>query len=223
MTEHVADDLPRLISGEATRDEVHGAAVHLPGCPDCQQELISIVVAHAGLASAQRFAPELIRTATGPAPELPDLGGLLDDVRSEPRRRRRLVTAAAAAAVVLAGGTAAGIVASSGGSAGHRVALAAYGTGTVPASATFSGDRLRVDAAALPALSSNQRYEVWLTDAARTRMQPVGWIGTDGHAAVTVPADLKRTFSDIEVSVQHIDAQKYDYSGTSVLRGAYAG
>ena len=223
MTEHVADDLPRLLSGEATRGEVHAAAGHLPGCPDCQHELASIVIAHAGLSSAQRFAPELVRLATAPGPPaLPELDHqLLAEARTPAKRHIRRIAVAAGVVVLAGAGVGAGLIATSGGSSGQRVALAAYGTGTAPASATFHGDRLSVDAAALPALSANQRYEIWLTDSARARMQPVGWIGTDGRAAVTVPNDLRRSFTDIEVSVQQLDAAKYDYSGTSVLRGAY--
>ena len=53
---HISDDLPRLLTGDATRDEVLAAAEHLRSCPDCQQELVSAVVAHASLTSAQRFA-----------------------------------------------------------------------------------------------------------------------------------------------------------------------
>ena len=39
---------------------------------------------------------------------------------------------------------------------------------------------------------------------------------------MSVPGDLLSRFSDIEVSVQNVGAATYDYSGTSVLRGAYA-
>ena len=80
---------------------------------------------------------------------------------------------------------------------------------------------MRIDAASLPKLNG-KRYEVWLTNAARTRMQPVGWLGANGTAALTVPPDLLKRFTDIEVSVQPVDASTYDYSGTSVLRGDYA-
>ena len=38
--------------------------------------------------------------------------------------------------------------------------------------------------------SPTKRYEVWLTDTKRTRMQPIGWIGNDGTAQLTVPTAI---------------------------------
>jgi hypothetical protein len=238
MSTHVADDLPRLLTGEASRNEVMAAAAHLRECTDCQQELVSAVVAHSSLSSAQRFAPEIIawnEDAAGappaPAESLPDLTSMFEQVRSEStepavarHRSARLLVAAAAAGLVLGGGGAvAGYELSSGSSApsGRPVALAAYDVGTHAASARLGDGRLSIDAASLPKLTSDQRYEVWLTNSARTAMQPVGWIGGDGRATLTVPPDLAAQFSAIEVSVQRLDAPTYDYSGTSVLRGSY--
>jgi anti-sigma-K factor RskA len=60
MSAHIANEVPRLLTGEASRDEVMTAAAHLRTCVDCQQELVSAVVAHASLTSAQRFAPEIV-------------------------------------------------------------------------------------------------------------------------------------------------------------------
>jgi hypothetical protein len=251
MSAHIVNDVPRLLTGEAARDEVLTAAAHLRTCVDCQQELVSAVVAHASLTSAQRFAPEIVSglpsnllatpsdDADGdsdpslqPASDLPDLSAVFAQVRKEaaqPRRMPRRVPAryliAAAAAVVIAGGAAAiGYVAASGGSSSptETVRLAAFDKGATDGTATMSGsDQMRIDAAGLPRLTG-QRYEVWLTNAARTRMQPVGWLGADDKAAMTVPADLLRRFDHIEISVQPVDASSYDYSGTSVLRGGYA-
>src|SRR5579864_7241802 len=98
MTEHVSDDLPRLLSGEALREDVATAAAHLRTCVDCQQELVSAVAAHASLVSAQRFAPEVAwRSETAlerpPARPLPDLTAVVAQVREEAvatlARRRR--------------------------------------------------------------------------------------------------------------------------------------
>jgi hypothetical protein len=253
-TPHVADELPRLLTGEATRADVLAAAAHLRGCVDCQQELVSAVVAHASLSSAQRFAPELLalhaeqllsedaaaeQDATG---ELPDLAAVFAQVRAEadtaaltsapapappPAGSRRVgrgrLAVAAAAAGLLVGGGVVGAVTQLGGSgpSGRAVALAAYDAGTHAATARMGTSTLTVDATALPTLDSRHRYEVWLTNAARTQMQPVGWIGTDGKARLTVPSDLSDEFDAIEVSVQRVNAPSYDYSGTSVLRGTY--
>jgi hypothetical protein len=254
-TPHVADELPRLLTGEATRADVLAAAAHLRGCVDCQQELVSAVVAHASLSSAQRFAPELLAlhaeqllsetdasAAEVPDEDLPDLAAVFAQVRAEadtapgpasasvpvpPAESRRAgrgrLAVAAAAAGLLVGGGAVGAVTQLGGSgpSGRAVALAAYDTGTHAATARMGASTLTVDATALPTLDSRHRYEVWLTNAARTQMQPVGWIGADGKARLTVPSDLSDEFDAIEVSVQQVNAPSYDYSGTSVLRGSY--
>jgi len=248
MISHISDELPRLLTGDAPRDVVLAAASHLRTCEDCRQELVSATVAHASLTSMRRFAPEAVghrpaaetAPADEPAAPLPDLSAVFAQVRRESadqpsptveatpaRSRSRLVglTIAAAAAGILIG---AGVVAtanhvSSSHPAGHSVALAAYDTGSTTAKATIgSNGILTVDASALPAPDASHRYEVWLTNRARTQMQPVGWVGADGTAKVSVPGDLLSRFSDIEVSVQNVGATTYDYSGTSVLRGAYA-
>jgi hypothetical protein len=250
MSAHIANDVPRLLTGEATRDEVLTAAAHLRTCVDCQLELVSAVVAHASLTSAQRFAPEIVAglprnlfapdaetedaeadEEVQPAQALPDLSAVFAQVRKEAAQPRRLPSRirgrylAAAAAVVVAGGAATvGYVAASGGSSSptRTVQLAAYDRGETNGTATMAGtDQMRIDAAGLPQLTG-KRYEVWLTNAARTRMQPVGWLGPNDMAAMTVPDDLLHRFDHIEISIQPVDASNYDYSGSSVLRGGYA-
>lgn len=246
---HVADDLPRLLTGEAERSEVLAAAAHLRGCVDCQQELVSAVVAHASLSSAQRFAPELLAlhadrllgTPVEPASaeevdDLPDLSSVFEQARLDARAvtgrgghrarrpgRRRLAVAAAVAGLVIGAGSVGLAEQLTSGSApsGSPVALTAYGVGTHQASARLGTSTLSIDATALPQLDATHRYEVWLTNSARTQMQPVGWIGTNGKAQLTVPHQLVNEFDAIEVSVQKVNAPSYDYSGTSVLRGTY--
>ena len=238
MNTHVTDDLPRLLTGEADRDLVLSAAAHLRTCVDCQQELVSAVVAHASLTSAQRFAPEVVNAPADPSVDaegnaarpLPDLSAVFAQVREEAAspsrrplaRRARYLLGAAAAAVVVGGGTAA-IVASTGdnGPAGRTVQLSAFQSGTTDAKATLSGNEMHIDASSLPKLSG-KGYEVWLTDSGRTTMKPVGWIGSDGMATLSVPSELMTKYSDIEVSVQDVDAPSYLYSNVSVLRGEYA-
>jgi plasmid stabilization system protein ParE len=237
MSAHIADDLPTLLSGEATRDVVQAASSHLRQCEDCRQELVAAVVAHASLTSARRFAPEVVATFTralsddgDPAAELPDLGVVFARIRGEAaavstpgRSRVRRYVATAIAATVVAGGAVAVIELGTGSdSSSTTVALAPFGIGSVSAKAVIDqGGRMTVDAASLPQLDARHRYEVWLTDDARTRMQPIGWIGTSGTAQLTVPANLMQSYGDIEVSVQQVDAASYDYSGRSVLRGSY--
>jgi len=233
-TPHIAEDLPRLLTGDAPRDVVQAASDHLRECDDCRQELVSAVAAHAALTSAHRFAAEVL-SERSPAAEddarpLPDLQAVFAQVRDEAaarptrRSRIRMFAAAAVAVGVLVGAGAVALVelGTGSGSGTRSVALAAFGAGKVGATATInSNGRLSVDASALPALDATHRYEVWLTDDTRTRMQPVGWIDIDGTAQLTLPVNLMRSFRDIEVSVQQVDASTYVYSGTSVLRGSF--
>jgi hypothetical protein len=240
---HISDELPRLLCGEATRDEVLAAAAHLRSCEDCQQELVSAVVAHASLTSAQRFAPEIVARPAEAGPDgaanpdsdnavLPDLSEMFAKVRAQSTvadlaSRRRglrpmLAVAAVAAGVLVVGGGALALThhSSSGGS--KSIALTAFDEGTSSAKATVSGQTMQVDATSLPKLDASERYEVWLTNPTRTQMKPIGWIGDNGTAKLTVPSDLMGSYSDIEVSVQQVNVPSYAYSGTSVLRGAYA-
>ena len=227
---HIVDDIPRLLTGEATRDEVLAAAEHLRNCPDCQQELVSAVVAHASLSSAQRFAPEVVAPAhddAEPAGPLPDLSGVFAQVRREAsgaapaRRRWRVAAAAAAAAVVIGGTTAAVVVLNDSGSSSPatNVALAPFDDGTRPAEVTVRGSTMKVDATRLPRLDAQHFYEVWLTDKGRTAMWPLGAIGRDNRAQLPVPASVMARYAAIEVSVQR--ANQTAYSGVSVLRGSY--
>lgn len=238
---HVSDDLPRLLTGDATRDEVLVAAAHLRTCIDCQQELVSATVAHASLASAHRFAAEVVAPPVDettaielPVSALPDLSAVFAQVRQEsatdqaavsaPRlNRTRFAVAAAVAGVLIGGGGAFAVthLGSSSSPSGQRVALAAFGEGTHSASARMAGGKMTIDATSLPTPDADHRYEVWLTNPARTQMQPVGWIGANGKATLTVPADLADSYSAIEVSVQKVDDARYDFSGVSVLRGNY--
>jgi hypothetical protein len=218
------------LTGEASRAETLTAAEHLRGCPDCQQELVSAVVAHASLSSARRFAaaPPAAAEPGDPMPaQLPDMSAVFAQVRDEaagshpPMRRRRLLAVAAAAVVVTAGGiTIAESVGGSGGSATHSsFALHAFPHGSAAATATVVGPgRMQIEASALPALPAGQFYEIWLTDAARTRMQAVGSFSHD-QAQLTVAPNVMANYSAVEVSVQHVG--QTDYSGHSVLRGSY--
>jgi hypothetical protein len=246
MTEHLTDEIPRLLTGEADREVTLAAAEHLRTCVDCQHELVSAVVAHASLSSAQRFAPEIVTRPQRPAgdagpavhPEpapLPDLSAVFAQVRREadedfgdlgaakhaatPRRRRYLVLAAAAVVVAgAAGGIYAATTSNEPTPAMRTVALAAFDQGTTNATARVGNGTVELTATSLPRVAG-KRYEVWLTDAKRTRMQPIGWIGADGTARMTVPDSMMRQYNDLEVSVQSARTTSYQYSGTSVLRG----
>ena len=236
MSHHIADDLPRLLTGEANREETLAAAEHLRGCPDCQQELVSAVVAHASLSSVQRFAREVISPAddgerTEPGMPLPDLSEVFARARTEAaqaakpwRRHRRLLAIAAAAAVAAGiGVTIAETVGSTSGSCSTQrtIDLAPFGEGHQPAEATLAcAGTMRIDASALPRLDAQHFYEVWLTDPARMHLQAVGSIGNDNQAQLTISPKVMSQYSAIEISVQQL--RQTSYSGHSVLRGSYS-
>src|SRR5262249_22976568 len=98
MSTHIFDELPLLLTGEADRATVALAADHLRECEDCQQELVSALVAHASLSSAARFAPELrslLSTAAEDRPaepaQLPDLTPIFEMAKQEARAPRHSV------------------------------------------------------------------------------------------------------------------------------------
>ncbi len=245
MSVHVHDELPLLLRGEADRATVSAAGSHLRGCPDCQQELVSALVAHAALSSAVRYAPDTAGTpadlpASDESPAAPDLSAVFAQVRAEAagpagpppqperpgrhRGRGRAGWLAAAAAVVglAVGGGAVALAEHTGGPpAAHSVALAPYGVGTRPATAKIiDNDEMKIDATSLPVPGPGKLYQVWLTDAARKSLHPLGWVQPAGTAQFSVPTALLEHYSAIEVSVQAINAP-YAYSGVSVLRGRY--
>ncbi len=235
-TEHVVDRLPLLLTGEATRMEVEQSIWHLRGCPDCRDALVDLLAAHAPLASAARFAPQLVQSGES-ATVMPELTALFAEAHADQaatdaavrhRRRAPLWLVAAAAAGIIVGGGGVATLTHTGSShtdTGHSVALSAYDKGTADASMKVKSSDgnavMRIDAAKLPKLAATERYEVWLTNAARTAMQPIGWLGADNTASLSVPANLSARFTNVEVSVQTVTAPSYEYSGTSVLRGGY--
>jgi hypothetical protein len=231
MTQHISDDLPRLLTGDASRDEAMAAARHLRDCPDCQQDLVSAVVAHAALSSAHRFAASL-EPAAAPTdavpPALPDMSAVFAKVRDEAAaassarpRRRWLVAAAAAAVVATAGGiTNAETV---GGSSSAPTAATTIRleppTGGADGSAivTVTGERMHLDATSLPTLDAGHQYEVWLV--ADTQLRPLGYIGGDRTADLTVPASVMAQYDSVAISVQK--NSQVEFSGDVVVRGSY--
>jgi hypothetical protein len=241
MNGHVHEELALLLRGEADHQTVNDVAAHLRGCEDCRQELISALVAHASLTSAavlaQGRSSRRVAAEAGAAPDapLPDLSAVFAQVRAEasesasesaptshPHRawRGRWVAAAAVLGLAVGGGAVAASTQLGGQPSTRTVRLAAFGAGTVPATAKVLGrDEMTLNAASLPSPGAGKLYEVWLTNSARTRMYAVGSLGANRTGTFTVAADLIGTYSAIEVSVQPLNDSAY--SGVSVLRGAY--
>jgi hypothetical protein len=246
---HIDDELPALLTGEADRDTVTAAAAHLRGCEDCRHDLVSALVAHAALASAARFAPDVVAlsspgsdqpdqpgnrpgrqdadTATpADAATLPDLDPVLAHTRRLPASGRGASVRAlwiAAAAVLGFGAGIGGVLAVDHlrTPAGRTVQLAAFDKGTVAATAEIiDGTQLRMRAGALPPPGPDRIYEVWLTNNARTQMYAVGSLPAGRTGSFTVASALLHRYTAIEVSVQPLNNS--GYSGTSVLRGRYS-
>jgi hypothetical protein len=240
---HISDDLPRLLTGEATRQETLAAAEHLRSCPDCQQELVSAVVAHASLTSAQRFAPEIVapnpndqrdpptRLPDRPPAALPDLSAMFAKVRAEatvspprsaPASRGRWLAAGAAAAVVLAGGAVAAAELLGGGSStvAQTVTLRPVGDVSASATASISDGTMRIDASALPKLGTGRQYEVWLVAAGGKRLRPVGYVGENRTATLPVAPQVMSRYDGIAISVQKTD--QVQFSGHIAVSGQYA-
>jgi Anti-sigma-K factor rskA len=236
MSQHVSENLPRLLTGDATREETLAAAEHLRSCPDCQQELVAAVVSHAALTSARRFAPEVI-TRSFSADErgeaepvaLPDLRDVFAKAREEAATsragvRRRRVALGVAAAAVLATGVGVSVAELQGSDSSPpssvSVALAPYDVGAKPARATLAAPgTMSIDATSLPRLDGHHFYEVWLTDPARKHLQAVGSLSSNNRAVLTVSPNVMARYSAIEVSIQQVN--QTSFSGTSVLRGTY--
>ena len=81
---------------------------------------------------------------------------------------------------------------------------------------------MKIDATSLPRTRCPQALRGLARPTPSAARCGPRWIGNDGKATLTIPADLMGQFQDIEVSVQRVGADGYDYSGTSVLRGSYA-
>jgi hypothetical protein len=234
MSQHISDDLPRLLTGEASRDETLAAAQHLRECPDCQQELVAAVVADASLSSARRVsAPRAVPAADADAASepvaLPDMSSVFAKVRDEAaqagrshKRRRVLFAVAAAAVVATAGGIT--IAETVGGSNNQPEAVTVLlppvqPTTGAPAKVTITGDRMHLDATSLPKLDGAHQYEVWLVNAAAGEPRPLGYIGGDRTADLTVPASVMAQYDSVAISVQQ--NTQVEFSGQLAARGSY--
>ncbi|MHA3703932.1 hypothetical protein ACXR2U_17315 [Jatrophihabitans sp. YIM 134969] len=77
--DHVVDDIPSLLTGEADRATVRRVGSHLRACTDCRDDLVDAVVSHATLRSAARTAPDVATGGRLPF-VLPDLPARLDEM-----------------------------------------------------------------------------------------------------------------------------------------------
>jgi anti-sigma-K factor RskA len=90
MSEHVHEELPLLLTGEADRQTVEAVGAHVAECSECCQALRSLVLAFSAITSAKRLEPELLpgahmwdEPATDEPSELPDLSAMFARIEAE--------------------------------------------------------------------------------------------------------------------------------------------
>ncbi|MBV9794680.1 MAG: anti-sigma factor [Actinobacteria bacterium] len=244
---HIADELPALLAGELTREQTLAVAAHLRRCPECQEELVSMVVAAGTLRAAARAEqapaawpgfPPLASTPPSSAPVLENpenvppetVPASPDWLRRIPRRgparwspRQRLV-ALAAAVVIAAGAVAAGLgLSASGPPVLNQAALRplqapAGASGAVTVTAASGARQVQVTTADLPDPGQGHFYEVWLLDPATLKMMPMGALAPSGQTTFAVAAGLMAGYSAVDISLQANNGNPA-HSAVSVLRG----
>jgi hypothetical protein len=236
---HVADELPGLLAGECDREQTLTLAAHLRACPQCQEELVSVVVA-AGILRATVRAEQAPSPAVSPSPlpsssestSSPGAGApdtpewLTRATRRGPAgwgTRRRFV-ALAAAVVIVAGAVAAGLgLSTSSAPVTNQAALRplkapAGAHGAVTVTAASGARQVQVSTDGLPAPGQGHYYEVWLLDPATLKMLPMGALAPSGQATFGVATGLMAGYSAIDVSLQANNGNPV-HSAVSVLRG----
>jgi Anti-sigma-K factor rskA len=243
---HVADELPGLLSGECGREQTRTLAAHLRACPECQEELVSVVVA-AGILRATARAEQAHGPVSVPSPSAsapPSSPPSSSDSTSSPGAgapdtpewltrasrpgpagwgTRRKVAAVAAAVLIVAGAVAAGLGLSSGSPVLNRAALhplqAPRGaSGAVTVTAASGARQVQVNTDDLPNPGQGHYYEVWLLDPATLKMMPMGALAPSGHATFGVAAGLMAGYSAVDISLQANNGNPV-HSAVSVLRG----
>jgi hypothetical protein len=245
---HVADDLPALLAGECGREQTLILAAHLRACPECRQELVSMVVATSVLRAAARVEQLPARNHSAPAipvtsktPETPSTTETplatensptpewLKEITRRPRHHRRTghrrrLAAVAAAVIVVAGAIAAGLGLSGSGPAQvaraalHPLQAPAQASGQVTVTAAAGARDVEISTAGLPTPGPGHYYEVWLLDPATLKMMPMGDLPPSGQARFSVAAGLTAGYSAVDISLQANNGDPA-HSKVSVLRG----
>jgi anti-sigma factor RsiW len=102
--------------------------------------------------------------------------------------------------------------------ASGKVTMAATPPTATPTSA---GTRTAMDiAVTLRPPVSGSFYYAWLFDPKSKKMLPLGVVSADNHVRVTIPADLIKRYTVVDISLEKDDGNAV-HSATSVLRGTY--
>lgn len=232
-TDHDILEFPKLLSGEASRDETLAMAEHLRTCDECRREMVDLIVAHAALTSAVRTTAKFATPVESSEDLLPLRA--LDEATRVPagakkhgRQKQRWRWGLVAAAVVLVAALGAGIGLARNHQSSTVVAEAPLHSLDGPPNATGSltalaegGKRvLTVHTSQLHALNPQTYYEVWLLDPATLKMLPVGMLPPSGTGTYDMDASLMKGYSAVDVSLQVNDGNPA-HSKVSVLRGYF--
>jgi len=232
---HPIDELPAMLRGELSLDQVRTVTAHLRTCEPCRRELVELAAGAASIARAARHG--LLDGVPAPLPplELPteDADAESDeelaaahasesDVRTG--RRKRLLTLVAAAALTVV--TLVGIIqlrdsSPDGGTA--SVVLDAIGDSSAQGTVRMRSDganQVMVVSTNLPPAARDHYYEVWLLDTETNGMVAVGVLPNSGHGEYTLPKELLARYDAIDLSLQP-DNGKTVHSSDSVLRAQY--
>jgi hypothetical protein len=233
VTTHMNEELPALISGELNGEATRAIAHHLRICGECRVELVEVALAHGSLTAAMRAEQELaLELRTGlprPAESLSLVAG--PEVAQPPLRLPRRYQHAgrllvAACLVLIAGATALGVglsqhspprpiaaVASL-----HPLVAPAGAQGAVVVRTVGKTSEMSVSTSGLPALPSDEFYEVWLLQPKTNKMLPVGVLAPSGTGSYGLSDPVMTDFTAVDVSLQANDGNPV-HSLLTVLRG----
>ncbi|MBC9715204.1 anti-sigma factor [Streptomyces sp. TRM66268-LWL] len=244
MTHPDPTELAELALGQLPSDHRATVLAHLSGCKRCASEAAALrrVVDAARSSSLDdlpvpppdrvwaSIAAELgfdDRSAATPgepvtAQEPPAVEDSARTPRALARRIAVLLAAGCLAVGVLLGSSATWWQMRDGGPTGEGAPLAPVSAAAAKGVVRFdrsphARDRIHVEVSGLP--RTRGYFEVWLMDATRTQLIPVGVLGPQGSATLPLPdrVDLSH-YPLVDVSHQHYNGDPA-HSGTSVVRG----
>ncbi len=224
-SDHVAEDIPALLSGELDLDATRVVTDHLRACPQCRGDLVEIA---AGVSLLRRLDRLQGAAATGPGVHAPADATRAPVSDLAPRRRRSRIAwmaAAAAALVLVVGGITSAFVVGSG-SRGPDARVALTPVSDTPARGSVSmrasgPTESMVVKASLPATPPDRYYEVWLLDRQSGKMLPVGVLAPDGNGEYRLDGSIVGRYNSVDISLQKDDGTT-QHSADSVLRAKYA-
>ena len=226
---HPLEELPDLLNGELSLDELGGVVIHLRHCRDCQAELVEVAGAAGALRHVERagmadmMEPPALPQLTQPPRTAEPFAGPGAAVTYLGPRRRRILSLAAAVLVLVAAGLLVGR-AQHGRGPTVKVAFTTLGSqpaqGSVEMSGSGASRTMRVTAT-LSEPAPGTYYEVWLLDVRSGGMVAVGVLPTGHTAQFALPTTIVARYNAVDISLQP-DNGSTVHSNDSVLRATYS-